>query len=415
MKFPIFWLIALSCISLVSAESKKATKTPVQQKSDYPRDWCQLISNNSGQLYKNKNNPWIDSIAIGGRFHYQMGSVHGEDVRGNSFKNHFEENRRFRIETEIDFLTYFDIELGVNLVDDRRFRNSTNRQLQWGYDTFDSAILSFNLGKAIGTEALDDIKLHYGRMKFNITEEVHESSNRILTIERSNLADELGGNNPRPTGLTMEMGKNDWTGTVGIFSGEDDSAFIGSWNGGEVAYGSLAWQISKRLLTRVDHVQNNPSGSDDFLGYAQATSLSAVYEKKDWGLMVNLIHGDNGGADNGNLTAMRQGDFYGSIVMPWYWIIKKRLQCVARYQYARADEMEGLRINNRYIGALHNTPSLDLDGGYGDENHSFYLGMNWHICGDHFKVMGGVSYDKMSARTSDFTGTTYLLAVRTFF
>lgn len=415
MKLTILWLIAASCTSLVFAETKNAKKSSAQKKSDHAGNWCQLISDKSEQLYKNKKNPWIDNVAIGGRFHYQMGKVHGEDVRGNSFKNSFEENRRFRIESKVGFLTYFDIDLGVNLVDDRRFRNSTNRELQWGYDTFDSAILSFNLGKAVGTESLDDLKLHYGRMKFNITEEVHESSNRLLTIERSNLADELGGNNPRPTGLTIEAAKNDWTGTFGIYSGEDDSEFIGGWNDGEVAYASLAWKVSKHLLTRMDHVQNDQSGTDDYLGYSQATSLSAVYEKKDWGLMVNVMHGDNGGAGNGNITAIRQGDFHGAVVMPWYWIVKKRLQCVARYQYARADEMEGLRINNRYIGALHTTPDLDLDGGYGDENHSIYVGVNWLICGDHLKIMGGVSYDKMSARTADFTGTTYQLAFRTFF
>lgn len=101
--------------------------------------------------------------------------------------------------------------------------------------------------------------------------------------------------------------------------------------------------------------------------------------------------------------------------MPWYWIVRDRLQLVARYQYARADETEGLRIDNRYIGALHSPPDIDLDGGYGDENHSIYLGLNWHLCGDNLKVMGGVSYDTMSARTGDFDGTTWLLAVRTFF
>lgn len=383
--------------------------------AENPGDWCDWLSTKPGLLHEDKKNPWIDKFLISGRFHYQAGHVSGEDVRGNSFDESFDEYRRFRLETEIGFLQVFDVEVGVNLVDDRRFRNPPDNDLDWGYDTFDSAILTFNFGKAFGRGPFDDIKLHYGRMKLRISEEVHTSSNRIHTVERSSLADKLGGNQTRPTGATLELAKGPWSGTFGVFSGEDDSDFIGGWNDGEVFYASLAWQATDDLLVRLDHVQNNESGTDDILGYSQATSLSATYEKKDWGLMVNLSAGDNGGAGNGNAAAIRQGNFHGAIVMPWYWIVRDRLQLVARYQYARADEAEGLRIDNRYIGALHSPPDIDLDGGYGDENHSFYLGLNWHLCGDNLKVMGGVSYDTMSARTGDFDGTTWLLAVRTFF
>jgi hypothetical protein len=127
--------------------------------------------------------------------------------------------------------------------------------------------------------------------------------------------------------------------------------------------------------------------------------------------MLNLIHGDNGT----NLNPLRQGDFHGAIVMPWYWIVKDRLQLVARYQYARSDEPEGLRLDTRYVRALHSAPNPDLDSGFGDENHSFYLGLNWHLCGDNLKVMGGIAYDTMSARTDTIDATTYLLAIRTYF
>jgi hypothetical protein len=410
MKIIVRFLLAASSITLAHAGGTDAGKS-----AGNPGDWCAWLSDDPGLLYEDKGNPWIDHVQLGGRFHYQLGKVRGEDVRGDSFGETVDEYRRFRLDTEIGFLRFFDMELGVNLVDDRRFRNPPDNGLDWGYDTFDSAILSFNFGKAVGTGPFDGIKLHYGRMKFEITEEVHTSSNRILTIERSSLAEKLGGDQTRPTGAVLELEKDNWTATAGVFSGEDDSEFIGAWNDGEVYYASLAWEASKDLTIRLDHAQNHQSGTDDILGYLQATSLSAVYGKKDWGLMVNFISGDNGGAGNGNVAAIRQGDFHGAIVMPWYWIVSERLQLVARYQYARADESEGLRIDNRYIGALHALPGTDLDGGYGDEHHSYYLGLNWHLCGDRLKIMGGVSYDTMSARTDDFEGTSYLLAFRTYF
>jgi hypothetical protein len=407
------------CVSLalwtpVFAGDSKQADQPAEKASS-SGDWCQWLGDDPGLLYDNKNNPWIDKVQISGRFHYQAGRVSGTDVRGNDFSESFDEYRRARIEAEIDFLKYFQIEAGVNMVDDRRFRAQAPNDLDWGYDTFDSAVISFNIGKAFGRGPLDDIKLHYGRMKLDITEEVHTSSNRIRTIERSALADKLGGAESRPTGALLELAKGAWELNLGVFSGEDDSDFIGGWNDGEFYYASLAWQATDDLRFLLDHVQNEQSGADDALGYARATSLAAVYERKDWGLMVNLIAGDNGGAGNGFIIPERQGDFHGAIVMPWYWIVKDRLQIVARYQYARSEETEGFRLDSRYIRALHNPPDPDLDNGYGDENHSVYLGLNYFLCGDNAKIMGGVSYDNMSARTDNVEAVTYLIAFRTYF
>jgi hypothetical protein len=397
-------------IAATAGEEKDALPE-IKQEPSNPGDWCEWLSNEPVLIYQDKKNPWIDKFEISGRLHYQMGRVRGDDVRGNSFDETFDEYRRARIETKIGFLNFFDAEIGVNLVDDRRFRNDPDNDLDWGYDTFDSAIFSLNVDKLIGKGPFDDIKLHYGRMKLNVTEEVHTSSNKIMTVERSMLADKLGGAQSRPTGATLEFVKGDWTTVLGVFSGEDDSEFIGGWNDGEFYYASIQWEMNNDWRFVLDHVQNNQSGLDDALGYAQATSLAAIYEKKRWGVMLNLIHGDNGT----NLNPLRQGDFHGAIVMPWYWIVKDRLQLVARYQYARSDEPEGLRLDTRYVRALHSAPNPDLDSGFGDENHSFYLGLNWHLCGDNLKVMGGIAYDTMSARTDTIDATTYLLAIRTYF
>ena len=396
------------------AGTSKDTAQPAGSKSN-SGDWCQSLSGEPGLLYENAENPWIDKVLITGRFHYQAGRVSGNDVRGNDFSESFDEYRRARIEAEIDFLRYFEIEVGVNMVDDSRYQAEPPNDLDWGYDTFDTATFSFNLGEAFGRGPLDDIKLHYGRMKIRISEEIHTSSNRIKTIERSSLADKLGGEQSRPTGALLELVKGPWEMNLGIYSGEDDSEFVGGWNDGEIHYTSIGWQATDDLRFVLDHVQNHQSGEDDALGYAQATSLATVYERKKWGAMLNLITGDNGGAGNGFAIPERQGDFHGAIVMPWYWIAKERLQVVARYQYARSDEMEGLRLDSRYIRAQHTPPDPDLDNGYGDENHSVYLGLNYFLCGDNAKIMGGVSYDNMSARTDSIEAVTYLIAFRTYF
>jgi len=304
----------------------------------------------------------------------------------------------------------------VNLVDDRRFRkDDDSRKLDWGYDDFDSVSLGFDIGKAWGKGPFDEIAIEYGRMKLPLSEEVHQSSRHIYTIERSSLADRIGGDQSRPTGAMLGLEKDDWTVMLGVFSGEDDADFLGGWNDGEVYYTSVEWEATKEFRLLFDHAQNAQRGADDMLGYAWGTSLAGVYETDRWGTLVNFIYGDNGGASHGNDDPRRQGDFYGVIVMPWWWIMEDRLQLVFRYQFATSREIEGVRIDSRYARASHDPPDVDLDNGYGNEHHSFYLGLNFHLCGDNAKFMFGVSYEDMNARTENFDTLTYLTGFRTYF
>jgi hypothetical protein len=393
-------------IAATAGEEKDALPE-IKQEPSNAGNWCEWLSNEPGLIYQDKKNPWIDKFEISGRLHYQMGRVRGDDVRGNSFDETFDEYRRARIETKIGFLDYFDLEVGVNLVDDRRFRTDPDDDLDWGYDTFDSAILSFNIGKAFGRGPFDDIRLHYGRMKLNVTEEVHTSSNKIMTVERSMLADKLGGAQTRPTGATLELAKGDWTGFIGVFSGEDDSEFIGGWNDGQAYYATIAYQYSDNLRFGLDLVQNDTSGADDFLGYDWAAAFNTVYEQDRFGLLTTLIAGENN-----DPAANRGGSFHGLVVMPWYWIVEDRLQAVFQYQYAGSSESQGVRMNSRYVRAAN---TAAINAGRGDELHTLYAGLNYHLCGDNAKIMAGVEYSTLDTPVGDVDAVTYLVAFRTFF
>ena len=163
----------------------------------------------------------------------------------------------------------------------------------------------------------------------------------------------------------------------------------------------------------LDHAQGDPTRTSNALGYDRATSLAVIYDSKRWGVSTNFIYGLSSDDEDGN--SLREGDFFGGLVTPWVWLVKDRLQLVGRYHYARSTQTEGLRLQNRYIRGRSNTPITDLDGGFGDELHSFYAGLNLHFCEGSTKLMSGISYDMMSARTDDVSATTYLFAFRTSF
>lgn len=389
---------------IVALAGPAAEALPTEAKSS--GDWCEWLQNKPGLLYKNKENPYLQSFEIGGRFMYQAAYVDGEDVNGRDFNDTYDEYRRVRLETKFQFLQYFKSKVGINIVNDGR---PSGDELEWGYDTFDEAYVTFDMKKAFGAGELETLGLSYGRFKFNVTEEVHQSSKEILTVERSAIANKLYGANNRPTGVTLDGSLNKWSATLGLFSGEDDSEFIGGWNDGLLYYLSAAHQTNDNMKFVLDLVKNDPSGSDDFAGYDWAAVLSGVYESGRYGALVSVIAGRNNSA-----TTDRDGGFHGLVMMPWYYLVEDRLQAVVQYQYAGASESEGIRTNSRYVRSEHSN-SVDVNSGYGDELHTLYAGLNYYICGHNAKIMGGVEYASLNTPVGDVDATTFLLAFRTFF
>ncbi|WP_193210774.1 porin [Luteolibacter marinus] len=409
-------LAAIAPVTLHAGGDKDAVISPPKaEKEKNNGDWCEWLEDDPGLLYDNKDNAWIQEFQVGGRFQYQTAYLEGTDVNGLDFNDNYDEIRRLRLETKTEFLNFFTAEFNVNLVSDDRFRQQTLRQLEWGYDRFDEASVEFDIEKAFGGGPFDNIKLKVGRMKLKVTEESHMSSREIYTIERSAISEKLGGDASRPTGVTLELEKGDWELVLGWFSAEDDADFIGGWNDGSFYYASLSWDATDRLKFVADYAQNDrKAGMDDALGYSWAASLSTIYERKRWGLITEAVYGDNGGGVSA-IIPRRQGDFHAFVVMPWYWIVKDKLQAVVQYNYWSSPESQGIQIPSRYVRAYHDNPMVDVDNGRGNELHYLYGGLNYHLCGNRLKVMAGVAYNDLTTRRSDLKTLTYQFAFRTSF
>jgi hypothetical protein len=401
---PLPFALTLAALGLnLPLVAGTAVQPPPAATAPSQGDWCQWLQSKPGTLYKNPENPILQGFQIGGRFQYQAAYLEGEDVNGRDFNDTYDEYRRVRIETKTDFLRFFSANIKLNMVEDSR---RSGADLDWGYSDFDEAVFSFDIKKAFGAGPLDTLKLNYGRHKFNFTEEVHMSSKEIYTIERSAIANKLYGANSRPTGVTLDAALGKWSGTVGVFSGEDDSEFIGGWNDGQAYYLSLAHETTDEWRFVADFVVNDQSGTDDFLGYDWATALNAIYEKDRFGAVTTIALGENNGSGN------RGGSFHSLMVMPYYWILEDRLQAVFQYQYAGASEAQGIRTNSRYV---RNYNGVNVNDGRGDELHTLYAGLNYHFCGDNLKIMTGIEYASLDTPAGDVSAMTYLVGFRTFF
>lgn len=364
-------------------------------------DWCTTIKD-IGKIHSDPDNPFLQSFNLEGRVHYQAGHIDGNDNLGNGFNDSFDNFRRVRFGWKAEFLRYFTAQTAVDVVLDNRFRGG---DLDWGFQQFETASISFDMKRAFSVDSLDSLSLTYGARKFSLTSEVRESSNNIITIERSAIANKVYAI-AQPTGFTLSAGKNGWLVTAALFSSEDDSDFIGGFNDGLIYYAAVDYEASENLSYRLDAALSDTSpGEDDILGYDWATSLNVIYDERPYGILGTVVLGDNGAQPGG-----RGGSFHGLTVMPWYWIIDGKLQTVFQYSHSGSDEPAGIRANTRYLTGAQNIASVN--SGRGDELHTYYLGLNWYLCGNNLKLMGGIEYSDLTTPFGGVDALTYTMAVR---
>jgi len=297
----------------------------------------------------------------------------------------------------------------VNLVDDL---GPEGGDLHWGYESIDEAFLAFDAAKAFNIGYFDELELKYGRIKYVLGYEAWESSKNIMTVERSAISNKVY-QSARPTGFQVDAVKGDWNYSAGIFSsttqGDVDKEFSG-WQDGVIYWLHAGYKANDQWSFGTDFTYNDvDAGDDDQLGYEWAGALYTHYNQGRFGVHGDLIIGDNG--DN-HSNPERRGNFYGIVVMPYYWIIEDKLQAVVQLEHMASSEAQGVRINSRYGRRDH---SAAVNSGRGDNHQSIYAGLNYHLCDHNAKIMGGVEWQQMDTPAGDFDTLTYVVAFRSFF
>ena len=355
-------------------------------------DWCKSIQD-IGTLYKNKSNPWIQEVKVLGRVHYQWGhsdvSNFNDDYSGSG-----DELRRLRAGLSVEFLNHFKAVGRVNL-EEGGFRNHEG----FSYNGFDELYLEYDAGKVAGFK---DVSIGYGRYKIAFGGEEYQSSKKIKTVERSNLNNIFAPD--RATGVLINAEKGDFDLALGVFSSRSSDQDFADWSSGQVYFGSARYDLGKNKSIRADVVFNDSTGSDnEILGYDWAASLTYDTEIGDVDLMVNATFGDMG-----------DDDVYGIVIMPSTFLIEDRLEAVFRYQWAHSTG-DTIRPNSRNLRnvAGHEAPVRAI--GRGDENHTFYAGLNYYFCDHNAKVMLGAEYETLEGDRVDLEATTLWAAFRMYF
>jgi len=334
------------------------------------------------ELYSDKSNPIVQRLALIGRYHGQYYKVDGDEFGSDSDWD----NRRTRLGVKIDLLRMVSFEGQMNIdVDNNRS----------GF--FDSVEDLY-----VDIKPSDSFGLSIGKHKPYLTYEWNTSSNRIKTIERSLLVNQIIPD--KIYGVTV-FGKGrglTWRG--GLFSGTyTDRWELPDFDGGYLLNASLACEVGKRGQVRLDYLYND-GDRRNFVAtkpYEHSFSLNYSGTFQRLGVIADIIYA--AGSDE-------VPDVWGIVLMPYYKITDK-LEGVFRYTYADSDAGDGIRLASRYERRVDK-----LGADRGENYHSAYLGANYYIYGDKLKLMGGVEYSTAELRDgTDWNSWTWFGGVRLYF
>ncbi len=365
------------------------TATQDYTSSEAGGDWCQSLKS-IGTVYKNKKNPWVQEVKFFGRAHQQWGYTDG-DVAGRDFSSDGDELRRLRFGGSVKFLNGFKLAARANL-ERGGYRDTSIR-----YDGWDEIYLEYGFGD-LGP--VEDVTLGYGRYKIGFGGEEHTSSKKIKTIERSLLNNTYAGD--RGTGARLKFKVADVDFLVGVYNTDGNDETFGQWDGGHIYHLSAEFEAlgGDLRLEGIYHDQNDEE-SDPTLGYDWAVSATYETEVGPVDLFFNTTYGSD-----------RNGDIYGVVIMPSMELIENKLEAVFRYQWAHSTG-DRLRPQSRNV---RNTASFDGIGiPRGDDNHNFYAGLNYFLCGHNLKLMTGVEHEINNSEFGDTEATTLWGAVRFYF
>lgn len=353
--------------NLQAGEASGATsgKSPIAEaavapaeKSIYDRIWSVT------KLYADKDNPLIQDISLSGRAQFDFFNINSDEGNESDW-----ETRRLRAGAKIKFFKKWtlhgEVDFASQKLDDTSYRRMTDALLSYAY----SDALVFTVGKHSAKFTLDG----------------GTSSKELITIDRSNLANNLWFTEEYAPGVSVGGQVKNWQYFLGWFTSDGNPEF-GSFSAGTYLLSSLGYDFAEALqcdeaLLRADYVYQTPDDANSATRpFEHIGSVNFNYAKGNFGLGADVT----GGVGYG-----KQGDILAFQIMPSYYLTKK-LQVVLRYTHMDGDDnsIRFARYESRVVS------------GKGDTYDEIYAGVNYYLYGHKLKWQTGVQYASMGDSTN---------------
>lgn len=330
----------------------------------------------------------LEEVSFSSMIQYQYAGVHSDQGDGDDASF-----RRFRVGLKARSLGLLRFSSNLNLKTDRglSYKNLSTAYIVYSpYGSDKSSAKSFCIS--------------VGKLKPRFSHEYAIHASKIKTLERSLLVNQLAP--AKATGMTVAGELESFSYSVGCYSGDDADEFSTFGSEGTVFILKVQKPFKESLDLAIDYMVAS-FGQEITAGIQHAVSFSSVY---------------NGNYESGFLSCQTDflfsdsespgGNAIGLILLP---SVKhtERVESVLRYQLSASSAEQGLNLQNRY----EQLPDGVTAGGSGNFYQAAYLGLNYHLKDNAFKVMSGLEYACMDGGLTgqDYDGWTWASGLRMYF
>lgn len=389
--------------------------------TDFDKIWSAFT------LYKDDNNPILQSFALQGRLQLQTisGRANGDSYTTSDYKDKLGKDeavwgndvevRRAYLGFKSVWFQNWKLEGQIDVDTDGRDGAGT------GDNTFYKDIYDLY---AIYAPS-DAMNVGIGKQEIKITREQEISSKDIVTLERSFAANMVHPGNLSGVWIQGKGIAEHWLYEAGIYGNDQQREFT-TFDAGALYlakvgydYSSQAGLDSAAVVLRYTHNDSPGYASKTLVNwdgtgfktpaFSDVIDLSNEITNGRFGLTTDVIYGVGytGSAEqNGATVAVDQSDIFAIDIIPTYYVAPG-LQLVTRFSFASANSGDGLKLGSRYEQVANSSDQK------GNTYTSEYLGLNWYIYGNKLKVMSGVEFSQLGG--GDYDGYTIETGLRMSF
>jgi phosphate-selective porin OprO and OprP len=331
-------------------------------------------------LVPRRSHGLLRGLALTGRLHYDYVNL-DSSTGGDEFTSFRRVRTGFRATLPRGWEVKTEVEFDLNDADPL-YDGLTDAYLAWRPDP----AWTFKVGKQAAFFTLEGAT----------------SSNELITMERSNLANNLWFPALFIPGVTGEHALGDRRLFAGLYSGGGATPEFGDFDGSVFALLKVEEDFADRLradeaILALHAVIQDPDPDNTFTRpHGEVFSVNFRYREGPWRLQTDLAR-SHGSFDQPDLT--------GLVLMPGY-DISEAWQIIARATFIDSDGPGGIRL-----ARPENRLTTDRGDRYGD----YYLGLNRYFHGHKLKWQTGVSYHHLhdlATSGGDHRGWTYSTGIR---
>jgi phosphate-selective porin OprO and OprP len=318
------------------------------------------------EVYADSSNPVVQRVALSGRFHYDFATIDSD--QGDRDESNI---RRLRIGPRVTLFRTFTFHSEVELDPQRHdpfYVRFTDLYVQWAKNP--------------------RFVLTVGKQSAPFTVDGATSSRDLLTIDRSNLANNIWFPQEYLPGVSVSGRRAMWVYRSGLYSSGEANRELGEFSGGTSALGVIGYDFATKLgakeaLLTGNYVYQNADPDNTFTRQLEHIgSLNFRFEHTKWGARADVS------------TAagyLGQSDMWAFQGMPFVNVTSK-FQVIGRYTFIESEAANGIRLA---------TYESRVVPGRGDEYKELYLGVSYYFYGHRLKVQSGVQFADMDDRAND--------------